>query len=196
MSRRKVDVRRKQILAATAAEVERKGFAQTRVADVAAALGISPGLVFYHFSSKERLLTSALEYAVERDLARLDAAVASAASAPQRLSQVLRLYAPQGKARGWTLWIDAWAAALRQPQLRRTIRRLDQRWRHALEVVIDDGVRAGDFRCADPAAAAQRLTALMDGLAIQVTISGRVGRRQLAEWTRAAAAAELGTDLS
>lgn len=193
MARRKPEVRREEILAATVVEVERRGFAQTRVVDVAVALGISPGLVFYHFATKERLLTAALEYAVVSDLTRLDLALSRATSAADRLTAVLRLYAPQGKARGWALWIDAWAAALRQPEMRRTIRRLDLRWQDALAVVIADGVAAGEFRCGDPRAAAQRLTALLDGLAIQATLHRRLSRRQLVEWVRQAAAAELGT---
>ncbi len=37
MARRKVEVRREEILEASAAEVTRRGFARTRVADVATA---------------------------------------------------------------------------------------------------------------------------------------------------------------
>ena len=71
MARRNVEVRREEILAATVAEVQRGGLAQTRVADVASALGISPALVFYHFETKDRLLAEAFAYAAERDLVRL-----------------------------------------------------------------------------------------------------------------------------
>jgi AcrR family transcriptional regulator len=194
MARRKVEVRREEILATTVAQVARLGFANTRVSDVAAALGISPGLVFYHFVSKDRLLAAALEHAVESDLARLDVALARGQDPYDRLVQLLRLYAPEGKAPGWTLWIDAWASALREPTLRRTMRRLDVRWRHALQGVITDGVDHGSFRCADPHASAQRLTALLDGLSVQVTVGRTVSRRQMAAWVRDAAAAELGAD--
>ena len=74
MARRKVEVRRDEILRATVDEVTRRGFAHTRVADVASTLGISTGLVFYHFDSKDALLSAAFAYAAERDLERLDAA--------------------------------------------------------------------------------------------------------------------------
>jgi AcrR family transcriptional regulator len=158
MARRKVEVRRDEILRTTVAQIQRLGFANTRVADVAAALEVSPGLVFYHFTTKDRLLAAALEHAVEHDLARLEVELARGADPFARLVRLLRLYAPEGKAPGWTLWIDAWASALRQPALSRTIRRLDERWRDALHAVITDGVAQGAFSCADPLASAQRLT--------------------------------------
>ena len=57
MGRRRAEVRREELLQAAAAVVARQGFANTRVADVAAELGVSTALVFYHFDSKERLLS-------------------------------------------------------------------------------------------------------------------------------------------
>ncbi|HKO84637.1 MAG TPA: helix-turn-helix domain-containing protein, partial [Actinomycetota bacterium] len=53
VARIKADVRREEILRATCREVIARGFASTRVGDVAAALGVSTGLVFYHFTNKE-----------------------------------------------------------------------------------------------------------------------------------------------
>jgi AcrR family transcriptional regulator len=190
--RRKVEVRREEILDAAVLEVGRSGFARLRVTDVAAALGCSSALVFYHFETKDRLLADAFEHAVEGDLARLDRAVRRGDDATDRVRRILRLYAPQGAAPGWTLQVDAWAEALRTPELRATARRLDQRWKAALADVIAEGAAEGSFTCADPAAAAWRLTALLDGLAVHATVYGSLSRHRLAEWARAAAAAELG----
>ena len=51
----------------------------------------------------------------------------------------------------------------------------------------------GTFTCDDPAGAAWRLIALIDGLAVQVTVHEKViSRRQLTDWVRIAAARELG----
>ena len=56
-----------------------------------------------------------------------------------------------------------------------------------------DGVASGEFRCADPEATAWRLTALLDGLGLQVTVhDGVLSRDQLLRYVRTAAAAELG----
>lgn len=192
--RRTVEVRREEILAATLAEVDRLGLAATRVADVAGALGVSPALVFYHFGTKERLLAAALEQAVERDLRRLDDALAAGTDPLDRLRRVLRLYGPTRAAPGWRLWIDAWAVAQRQPAMRRALRRLDQRWATTLRSVVVEGVAAGDFRCPDPEATALRVSALLDGLSVANLVYRTVSRADLRRWVAAAVALELGLD--
>jgi len=195
-ARSSVDARREQILSATVAQVQRSGFEHTRVADVASALGISPALVFYHFETKEQLLAQAFAFAAEQDLARLEAVVASPRSARTRLRAALRLYSPDGATpSSWALWVDAWGAALRYPELRRVSRRLDVHWREAIARIIEDGIADGEFRCADPQAAAWRITALIDGLSIQMTVHrGLLTRRQVTGWVNEHAARELGLD--
>jgi AcrR family transcriptional regulator len=190
--RRKVEVRREEILAAAVDEVQTRGFGATRVADVAKALGVSPALVFYHFETKDRLLAAALQQAVERDLARLDATVARGRTPIERVRGILRLYAPQGNAPGWTLWVDAWAEALRNKEMRDVARELDHRWKETLADAIRAGNADGTFHCPDADATAWRLTAMLDGLAVQVTVTHNLTRAQLSRWVRAAAAAELG----
>lgn len=196
MARRKVEVRREEILAAAEAEVRRRGFARTRVADVAEALGVSTALVFYHFGTKERLFAEALEHAVERDLARLDEAAAKASGPVDGVRRMLRLWSPQGDADGWTVWVDAWSESLREPEMRAMSRRLDVRWKEALADQIERGNEAGLFHCADPEGTAWRVSALLDGLAVQVLVHRSLTKKQLAAWTRGAAAQELGVDVS
>jgi AcrR family transcriptional regulator len=77
MGRRNVEVRREEILVATIAGIEKSGMSAVRVSDIAAGLGVSSGLVFYHFDTKDALLVEALEYAVVRDADRLDKALAA-----------------------------------------------------------------------------------------------------------------------
>jgi AcrR family transcriptional regulator len=192
--RRKVEVRREEILDAAAAEVTRRGFARTRVADVASALGVSTALVFYHFGTKEQLFAAALEHAVNQDLERLDSTVAKAKGPADAVRRILALYSPQGSAEGWTVWVDAWAESLREPEMRATSRRLDVRWKDVLAEQIQLGVADGVFDCADPDGAAWRLSALLDGLAVQVLVHRSLTRMQLATWVRDAAARELGCD--
>jgi AcrR family transcriptional regulator len=191
VARTKADVRREEILRATCREVIARGFASTRVGDVAAALGVSSGLVFYHFASKENLLGEAFRYAAEEHLDGL-AAAAGGGSALQRLDRILRLYFPAGSSEAWVLWIDAWSQALRDPELAEISRQLDLRWKQTMAAVIREGVAAGEFACPDPEATAWRLTALLDGLGVQVTVHKATPNGRLLDWVRAAAAAELG----
>lgn len=170
-----------------------RGLPNTRTADVAAAAGVSQALVFYHFESKDRLLARAFSYAAEQDLARLDSITRSSAVPIDKLRKILKMYAPTGASKSWAMWIDGWAESMRVTELEAVSRHLDLRWKEALTEVITAGVHDGTFVCDDPHGTSWRLIALIDGLAVQVTVHDRViSRRQLADWVRIAAAKELG----
>ena len=192
--RRAVEVRRDEILTATTELLDRIGLEAIRVADVAKALGVSPALVFYHFGTKDALVADAFAHAVDRDLAKLDRAIAKGVDPLDRLQRVLRLYGPTGAATGWRIWIDAWALAQREPVIRKVLRRLDQRWSAALLEVIESGVEDGSFVCGDPAATVARVSALLDGLSVAALVYRTVTRAQLREWVAVAVAGELGLD--
>jgi AcrR family transcriptional regulator len=185
--------RREELLRAAIEQIEARGVAAVRIADVASALGVSNALVLYHFSTKEKLVAAAFAYAAEGDLAHLRKLLGRRTSASRRLRSAVRWYAPTGQAKGWRLWIEGWAAALREPALRDVAKELDQQWKAAIAEVITEGVAAGEFRCPDPAAAALRLTALLDGLAVQLTsYPGALSRSRAQEWVDEALARELG----
>jgi AcrR family transcriptional regulator len=194
-ARRSVDVRREEILTATVDLVDRLGLAAVRVGDVAAELGVSASLVFYHFGTKDDLVAEAFAHAVERDLGRIDKVVASGEPV-ERMRKLLRLYGPTGQAVGWRVWIDAWALAQREAHIRSVLRRLDQRWEDALREVVEDGVAAGAFTCADPAASVRRVSALLDGLSVATLVYKTVTRAQLRDWVAGHVAHELGVDVA
>lgn len=192
MTRRSAEVRLDALLRTACDVIVERGLGNTRTADVAQAAGVSQALVFYHFSTKERLLAQAFAYAAEQDLGRLDAVVNSSAPPLEKLKKILKLYAPTGRSKSWAMWIDGWSEALRVPELEKVSRRLDLRWKEALTEVISDGVAGGAFKCDDPSGAAWRINALIDGLAVQVAVHERViSRRQLTDWVRLTTAREL-----
>ncbi|MET9909087.1 TetR family transcriptional regulator C-terminal domain-containing protein [Streptomyces sp. NPDC006476] len=187
--------RREELLRAAIEQIEARGVAAVRIADVASALGVSNALVLYHFSTKEKLVAAAFTHAAEDDLAHLRKLLGRRTTALRRLRSAVRWYAPTGQAKGWRLWIEGWAAALREPVLQEVTRDLDRRWKAALAEVIAEGVAAGEFRCPDPLGTALRLTALLDGLAVQLTsYPGAVSRARAQEWVDEAVARELGLE--
>ncbi|HEX4359457.1 MAG TPA: TetR family transcriptional regulator C-terminal domain-containing protein [Pseudonocardia sp.] len=187
------DVRRGEILGATLELISERGIDALRGADVAAQLGISPALVFYHFESLENLVVSAFRFATERDLITLDQIVAEQGpSYTERLRNALRQYGPTGPAQSWRLWIEGWSAGLRNPALRAVIHTLDSRWRGVITDLIADGVARGEFHTADPRGAAWRLTALLDGLAVQrVAFDDAISQAEVDAWVAEALRAEL-----
>ena len=185
--------RREELLRAAIEQIEARGVAEVRIADVASALGVSNALVLYHFSTKEKLVAAAFTYAAEGDLAHLRKLLGRRTTALRRLRAAVRWYAPTGQAKGWRLWIEGWAAALREPALQEVTRDLDRQWKAAIAEVIAEGVAAGEFHCPDPGGTALRLTALLDGLAVQLTsYAGAVSRSRAQEWVDEALARELG----
>ncbi|MFF8595281.1 TetR/AcrR family transcriptional regulator [Streptomyces sp. NPDC015220] len=187
--------RREELLRAAIGQIEARGVAAVRIADVASALGVSNALVLYHFSTKERLVAAAFAHAAEDDLARLRKLLGRRTTALRRLRAAVRWYAPTGPAKGWRLWIEGWAAALREPALRDVARDLDREWKAAITEVVAEGVAAGEFRCPDPSGTALRLTALLDGLAVQLTsYGGTVSRARARNWVDEALVRELGLE--
>ncbi|HEY7815245.1 MAG TPA: TetR family transcriptional regulator C-terminal domain-containing protein [Nakamurella sp.] len=188
--------RRQRILDAAVQVLKDRGFAGTRVADIATAAGTSPALVVYHFGTLDGVLAAALasvEDAFYDELAR---------SIPQEIGAVqrLRLLGELGSdsdpgTRDWSLWMEIWVRALRDDQVQELRRALDGRWRETVRATIDLGVSEGAFTCPDPAAAATRLAALMDGLGVQVALGDPdvPAERMAALWLEGAAA-ELGLD--
>ncbi|MFI1372456.1 TetR family transcriptional regulator C-terminal domain-containing protein [Streptomyces longwoodensis] len=185
--------RRGELLRAAIEQIEQRGAAAVRIADVASALGVSNALVLYHFSTKEQLVAAAFAQAAEDDLTHLRRLLGRRTTALRRLRAAVRWYAPTGPAKGWRLWIEGWAVSLREPALREVARDLDRAWKAALAEVVAEGVAAGEFTCPDPAATALRLTALLDGLAVQLTsYGGTVSRARAQEWVEEALTRELG----
>ncbi|MGW0705492.1 TetR/AcrR family transcriptional regulator [Streptomyces sp. NPDC002643] len=185
--------RREELLRAAIEQIEARGVAAVRIADVAAVLGVSSALVLYHFSTKEKLVAEAFRHAAEDDLAHLHRLLTRRTTALRRLRAAVRWYAPTGQAKGWRLWIEGWAVSLRDPALREVTRDLDRQWKAAITEVIEEGVAAGEFHCPAPSATALRLTALLDGLAVQMTTyDGTISRTRAQDWTDEALSRELG----
>ncbi|MFF4764643.1 TetR/AcrR family transcriptional regulator [Streptomyces sp. NPDC001292] len=189
--------RREEILSTAVGQIEQRGVAALRVADVAAVLGVSSALVIYHFETKEKLVAAAFQHAAEGDLARLRSILGRTGSARRRLRSAVRWYSPTGQAKGWKIWIEGWAASLRETELRAVTEDLDRQWKAAISEVIAEGAEAGEYVCPDPKVAAWRLTALLDGLAVQATAyAGGLPKRTIQAWADEALARELGIDPS
>src|SRR5215470_19898206 len=59
------EARQRQLIEATMAAISRYGYAKLTLTHVATLAGLSPGIVNFHFRSKEQLLAATLEYLVE-----------------------------------------------------------------------------------------------------------------------------------
>lgn len=192
-----VEERRTEILEVTCQVVIERGFAGTRISDVAKRLEVSSSLIHYHFDSKEQLLAEAFAHYARNDVAEMESEVAAAPTALAQLDRVIQNYVPEGSGDvEWMLWIDGWGEALRNPMMRKISQELDEQTSDLLERVLAAGVASGEFTCASPAATAMRLTALVDGLAVQFAAhDGMMNRGQFIDHVRTVAAFEVGLTL-
>src|ERR671922_1135156 len=84
--------RLERMLEAACRAILDRGFPATRIADVAAAAGVSTGSVHYYFATKDEVLVAALKWASGRLFARIEQP--GDASATQRLRRPLALSVP------------------------------------------------------------------------------------------------------
>jgi AcrR family transcriptional regulator len=185
-------VRQPQILAAAVELLRERGLWSVRVADVAERAGTSATGVIYYFGTKHDLFKAAISdadaafyAAVWPELDRLERGV-------ERLAWLV----VRSSRSEWVLWMDLWVYARRHPELLPTHRGFSERWCDTIAGVVRHGQARGEFAAVDPDAAAVRLAALMDGLAIHM-VNEDPGRtpEHYTEMALTAAAAELGCDL-
>ena len=168
------EARRQAMLQAAAELISERGFGETRIADVAKRAGTSSGLVIYYFGTRDRLLVDALRFSEEAFYDAATRMLGEVSDFRTRLSMLVEWSCvPQlpGEVSGaWGLWLDLWATALRHPEVREARVELDGRWRDLVELVVQDGQRAGDVGELDTRRFALTFSVLLDGLATQVAL--------------------------
>jgi AcrR family transcriptional regulator len=170
--------RRAQMLAAALEVISERGFADTRIADVAERAGVSPALVIYYFKTKDLLLTEAIRHYEDAWYAVGQRRMAALSTAAQRLEEIVAMSclpeADPEPAGGWQLWLDFWAQAARNDEVATVRRKSDERWRDEIADLVIAGQAAGEFGEVDAHGFAVCLTALLDGLTVQIALEDPV----------------------
>lgn len=174
--------RRLEILDAAAAVIAERGWCDTRISDIAERIGASPPLVLYYFESKDDLLAAALAHRSETFYRRVAAETVSGSTARERLwSLIERSCPPVGDEVfevEWDLWLDTWARARHDDTVAEARRTMDELFRRAIADIVAEGDATGEFSCSDPESFALHLSALIDGLAIQVLLGDAAVTRE------------------
>ncbi len=169
------DQRRVQMLHAALEVISARGYADTRIADVAERAGVSPALVIYYFKTKDQLLTEAIRHYEDTWYAVGQSRMAGLPSAAARLEEFVAMSClsesdPEPDS-SWQLWLDFWAQAARNEEVAKVRQKSDERWRDVIAALVHDGQEAGEFRAIDPANFAIYLSTLLDGLTIQIALN-------------------------
>ncbi len=178
------DKRREDMIRAALDVIVERGYPDTRIADVAERAGTSPALVIYYFTTKDNLLTEAVRLAEDHwyDLgaARMEKIERAAGRLEWIVGATCLPQADEELPEPWALWLDLWAQAVRHPEVARVRADFDARWRASLVDIVVDGEASGEFSPVDPDEFAVTLSALLDGLAVQIALDDPVVTPQVA----------------
>jgi AcrR family transcriptional regulator len=175
--------RRLQLIEATIRCVANRGLAETTISTVAREAGLSQGIINLHFKSKEGLLTATLRYIADEYRAACMQATAVAEVSPAKGLQAFvdlcfsRSICNREKL---ALWFAFWGERKFRPTYRRICAARDK--------ANDDLVRAmcvrlseqGDYSDVDPVLVANGLSALTDGLWLDLLVRPESMNRETA----------------
>jgi len=149
---------RATIIEAAALAFSQRGFAATKIDDVAEIMGATKGLIYYHFKSKSDLFLAVHHDALADDLAEIAAIAARDQAADRKLFDMLYAHTMFVIERNPThrvvvQGIELHIAGATTPPQRRmveTIIALRDRYQALFLQVIEDGIADGTFRAEDP----------------------------------------------
>ena len=180
------DKRPRLVQAATEVFAE-KGYASTRVADIAERAGIGKGTVYEYFTSKEELLFAVFE-SINMDIStRMDAALAAGGSTEEQLHKLLRLGAEviSEQVDLQPVILDFWAASRGkdfEEKYRRAVVASYTFFRNLISDFIRDGQNRGEFTTSvDAEALAITVVATVDGLGIQLFFDRSIDPHRITE---------------
>jgi AcrR family transcriptional regulator len=184
--------RRTEILRAATRVISRSGVRGLRVAELAAEAGVSTSLIYYHFVDRAGILRQTLEFISERadrytaERPPGDGPVDPRTDLEQAL--LLELQDTVEVRENSTAWGELRACAVFDPDLREELARATHAWVHETAELLARARPAGTAPA--HAAAAERLTALLEGLSVR-WLSGSLPLDHARRLLRDAITAEL-----
>ncbi|MSQ91600.1 MAG: transcriptional regulator BetI [Gammaproteobacteria bacterium] len=175
--------RREQLIRATIRCVANHGLADTTIATVAQEAGLSQGIINLHFRSKEGLLTETLRYLADeyRNACREAAAAAEITPVAGLLAMVELDFRRNICARDkLAVWFAFWGERKFRPTYRRICAERDKSYDDMVRVMCARLCEPGDYPDVEPALVADGLSALTDGLWLDLLVRPESMSRDLA----------------
>lgn len=164
--------RREALIRATAACLAERGAAATSVRAVALAAGVSPGLIRHYFGGMDALVAETYRSIGARVQQALEAALAAAEPAPEaQLRAVVRanFRPPILDPELLATWLAFWSLVRRRPDIKAVHGAIYGAYRARLEALIAAAAAARGLAI-EPGPAALALTALLDGLWLELCL--------------------------
>jgi AcrR family transcriptional regulator len=147
--RPRVERKRIEILRAAAAIFRRRGYHGASVDQIASALNMAPGNLYYYFRNKEEILYACHDYSLGLIIKELKDVEQSELSPDRQMHRLIvafvHLFIDVLHGTAWTLEVEA----LSPPLLKKVIAKRD-RIDRGFRKIINDGVKSGLFARRDP----------------------------------------------
>jgi AcrR family transcriptional regulator len=159
-------MRTAQIIEAATTVFAQKGLDSATMADIAAVAGINKATIYLYFDSKDALIQAIAEALFARELDDLEAVRDMDASATERLNLYYESLIAEGAEVLPVMPIvyEFYALGLRREDVRAVLVDYLERIVSSLEVIIEDGIEAGEFAPTNARKAARTLDALLNGI--------------------------------
>jgi AcrR family transcriptional regulator len=169
------DARREQIVAAAYAVAAKRGLRAVTIRDVAGKAGVSPGLVIFHFGTKDRVVLALLDWVVANTVSLTVGPDIVAMSDPlDRLvgvvrQETMRLSREPSRNR---LFFEFWGEGIWNRAVRVRMQRDLDRYREAIRPFVDDAIAAAPdrFAAVDGGSLTTAVVSFLKGCAVQSTI--------------------------
>lgn len=155
--------RRRQIIAGLAEVMAERGYAKATVQEIAKAAGLTPGLVHYHFQSKQQILIALIEELAETVRARLRTSTESQDDRLHAAIDALVGTAAGIEARAVACWVVIGAEAVRDPVVRDLYESVMRQLISEFEEIFRETMRKQGGSGATAASAAVALVAAVEG---------------------------------
>jgi AcrR family transcriptional regulator len=141
--------RRTDILRSAAAAFRRRGYHGASVDEIASALEMTKGNLYYYFKNKEEILFACHEYSLDKLLVLMTEVEAEPTTPEVKLRKLMLAFVHLilDDLHGTALTLDP--EALSPPLLERVIAKRD-RFDHGIRTIIQEGMDQGVFRSGDP----------------------------------------------
>jgi TetR/AcrR family fatty acid metabolism transcriptional regulator len=154
--------RRAQIVAEAIRTLAELGYANASLGQIAQRLGISKGVISYHFTNKEELLEQVVEAVIGAASAHVNPAVEAATTAQQRLQAVIERNLSFLRTHLDHILALREIANVKAEPARGAIRSSHRSSVAGIEQILRDGQRAGELRDFDPRVMARTIKAAID----------------------------------
>ena len=178
--------RQTQLIKATIRSIAKHGLSDTTMAKVAKEAGLSQGIINLHFQSKDRLLVETLRFvADEYKQAWQQALENGGKSSAEKLTAVIE--ADFGKVvcdrNKLAVWFAFWGESKSRPIYRKICTALDEEYDEMLTRLCADLIREGGYSGIDSEPIATALSAMGEGLWLDLLVAPESMDREVAKAT-------------